>query len=239
MRPSAAVLLAMLVVASGCAPAPGGPATVIAGASHGKNGQSGLDGPESERLVAEASKRAFGALASVDGRLAARMRVVPTEEELGKAAMGAVVHGDEGVAVVKGATDLFSFDVRARRLDEEGRALAERPALAEVAGPGAPGVITRPALEWQLLTRLVAEERARLAEEQDLPRSASELVRGLVSTWTPPASMAEARERDTWLARRLDEVQAAVVRAAAAGTGGATAGSATFIGAVQSVTHTS
>ncbi len=170
-----------------------------------------LDGPESARLVAAAEARTLPALASVDARLSARMHIEPSEEELGKAAMGAIVHGDEGVAVVKGATDLFSFDVRARRIDEERALLARPPALADAAP--APSPILRPRLEWELLSRLVMEEQARLGEEKGLPRSASELVRGVVSTWAPVASTTEAKERDTWLARRLDEVQESLAHA--------------------------
>jgi len=169
---------------------------------------SGPDGRASAQQVGDVEERVLDTLASVDARLAARMRVVPTDEALGKAAMSAVVHGDEGVAVLKGVTDLFSFDVRKRRLEEDRALLTHAPELADVAPPGSP--LLRPRLEWELLARLVGEEAARLEDERRLPRSASELVRGVVSTWMAPASMDEAKERDTWLARRLDEVLGAV-----------------------------
>ena len=76
-----------------------------------------------------------------------------------------------------------------------------------------------PAFEKELLGRVVEEELVRLEEERALPRSASALVRGVVDTWQPPASPKAAAERDRWLTRRLDEVNAAVAKAAKGGSG--------------------
>jgi hypothetical protein len=58
--------------------------------------------------------------------------------------------------------------------------------------------------------RLIAEEKARLSEEKRLPTSASELVRGLVATWSTAASPAALQEKDGWLARRMDDVHASL-----------------------------
>jgi len=74
----------------------------------------------------------------------------------------------------------------------------------------AAGPVAAPALERELLGRLVDAELTRLDEERALPRSASGLIRAIVETWRAPGTPTLAAERDRWLARRLDEVIAAV-----------------------------
>jgi hypothetical protein len=82
-------------------------------------------------------------------------------------------------------------------------------------------MLPAPALEKELLARLVDEETVRLEEERALPRSASALVRALVETWSPPATPQLAAERDRWLARRLAEVRLSIrTEGAGAGAGG-------------------
>jgi hypothetical protein len=137
-------------------------------------------------------------LATVDPRLSFRMRIEPSEADSRRAVLGAILAEDEGLRVVGQRADLFSFDGRARELDR----IAARVASAPPVGADAKEVL--------LLTRLVAEERARVDEERRLPSSASALVRGVIATWTAPASMAELKERDAWLAARLDEVSASM-----------------------------
>ncbi len=171
--------------------------------------------PAAASAAARASAAEFSAreeealqtLSSTDPRLAIRMRVKPNAEELHRSAMSAIVAGDESVAMLAGVTDIFSFDVRARRIAEARQSLGRTPGNAL---PDAS--VRRPALEVELLGRLVAEEETRVAEERRLPRSASELVRGAVLTWRAPSSMSELHERDGWVARRLDEVRATLGR---------------------------
>ena len=198
-------LVLAIALLGGCSPPPKGPAAPPPAAS-----VTPEQAAESARAVEAEEAQIVGALAAVDARLAARMRIVPSAADLGKAAMGALLHDDEGVAVVNGGTDSFSFDARARRIDEELARMAHPPPRVETAP--ATAHITRPRLEWDLLGRLLAAERARVEEERHLPRSASELVRGIVATWAP-ASLAEAKQRDAWLTRRLDEVRVSLAGA--------------------------
>ena len=146
-------------------------------------------------------------LAAIDRRFATRAHIEPLEEDARRVTMGAVLAEDATLAVVDGAVDPFSFEARAR-------GLSGVRARLESAPPGLPasaqGTVAAPALEKELLTRLVDAELVRLEEERALPRSASALVRGLVETWRAPTSPQHAAERDRWLARRLDEMLAAV-----------------------------
>jgi hypothetical protein len=134
-------------------------------------------------------------LAVIDTRLAMRTRVMPTEADLAKATMDAVIAGDRGLGVLRGALDLFSFEARARKLE------ALHPVLNARPPPPADE------LEIEIVRRLVYAEEARVKRERGLPRSASELVRGVVASWTPPSTEADAKERDAWLARRLEDVR--------------------------------
>jgi hypothetical protein len=147
-----------------------------------------LEAVESQTLVA---------LAGTDPRLAARLRVEADEADLRRAAVRAFATNDESAAFLGGAPDVFSFDARARRLDEEHARVARLHP-------------TRPSLERELLLRFLDEESARVDEERQLPRSASELTRGIVATWTAPRGLEEMHKRDTWLTRRLDEVRASL-----------------------------
>jgi hypothetical protein len=155
-------------------------------------------------------------LAAIDRRVAARARIEPREEDLRRLTMGAMLAEDATVAVIDGTIDPFSFEARGRGL------AAVKTKLSASAGalpPSAPGMMPAPALEKELLGRLVDEEIVRLEEERALPRSASALVRGVVDTWQPPASQQQAAERDRWLARRLAEVSASIAKGGtAAGT---------------------
>lgn len=136
-------------------------------------------------------------LAAVDRRIAQRARVTPSEEDLRRVAMAAVLREDPTVAVVDGAIDPFSFDARAR-----GLASAKQKIAALPSGPRSS--------ERDLLTRVVEEEEVRLEEERALPRSASSLVRAIVETWQAPKSPREAADADRWLARRLASVREAM-----------------------------
>lgn len=171
------------------------PTPSVAGASEPSEGFLAW---EEERLVE---------LATVDPRLSVRMHIEPSEADSRKAVLGAILAEDRGLRVLGRRADLFSFDGRARELDL---------IAARVAAPPRPGrrlVGARDdeeSKEVELLSRMVAEERARVDEERRLPSSGSALVRGVVATWTSPASMAELKERDAWLSARLDELNVAV-----------------------------
>jgi hypothetical protein len=129
------------------------------------------------------------------------LRIIPTEAETQHAAIEALLAEDKGLRVLAGRVDLFSFDERARELDAVEKFASAPPPRPTGGDEGA-----FEALEAELLARLVSEERARVDEERHLPRSGSELLRGVVATWTAPAAMSELKDRDDWLAERLDEM---------------------------------
>jgi hypothetical protein len=192
MAPRARVLAALtfLALASAC----GSPPTPVP-----------ANGPREDATTAVAAfqgveEEVLRELAAIDRRVAARAHIEPREEDLRRVTMGAVLAEDATLAVIDGAVDPFSFEARAR-------GLAGVRAKLESAPVGLPAA---PALEKELLARLLDAELVRLEEERALPRSASALVRGIVATWQTPATVQQAAERDRWLARRLDEMLAAV-----------------------------
>lgn len=131
-------------------------------------------------------------LSAIDKRFARRARIEPSEEDLRRVAVTAILHEDPTVAVNDGAIDAFSFDARARGLEAVKVKLKKLPESAP---------------ERELLARVVDGEVARLEEERLLPRAASALVRALVDTWAAPKDEREAAEDDRWLARRLRELR--------------------------------
>lgn len=137
-------------------------------------------------------------LAAIDKRFARRARIEPSEYDLRRVAVTAILHEDATLAVNDGAIDAFSFDARARGLEAVKAKLTKLPEVSP---------------ERELLARVVEGEVARLEEERALPRSASALVRALVDTWSAPKDEAEAAEDDRWLARRLRELREAVTSA--------------------------
>lgn len=150
------------------------------------------------RKILEVEAVVLRDLAAVDGRLAARAHIDPNDDDLRRVVMAAVLAEEAGLGIVDGRIDTFSFDARRRGIAAAREKLAALPRHSAVA------------LERDVATRLVEEEAARLEEERDLPRSASILVRGVVETWTPPASPQAMAERDQWLARRLADVRRSI-----------------------------
>lgn len=146
-------------------------------------------------------------LSALDRRMASRARVTPREDDLRRIAMTAVLAEDPNLAVVDGAIDPFSFEARERGLASARKFFESTPANlpSEATGP-----LPMPALERELLGRVLRQESERLDEERKLPRSASALLRGIVTTWTTPAGPDQAAARDRWLARRLGEVETSV-----------------------------
>ncbi len=193
-----ALLAGVCVLACGCArgemapraPVSGGAAMEDATAAHG---------------FAAWERAILTDLAAVDPRLSLRLRIVPSESQVERATLGAILAEDGDLRVVEGRADLFSFDGRARALDAL-LARASVPPRAPASGDERAFEIA----ETELLSRFLAEERARVSEERRLPWSGSELLRGVVATWTLPREMSAQRERDAWLAARLDAVRTSV-----------------------------
>src|SRR5690606_34365673 len=102
-------------------------------------------------------------LAATDRRVAVRARITPSDDDLRRVAMAAVLGEDATIGVVAGSIDPFSFDARARGLQAVKSKVASLPP-----SPAAPGTSER-----ELLARLAEEETVRLEEERALPRSAS------------------------------------------------------------------
>ena len=192
--------VAALLVVVGC-----GPAQV------GANGAGSDDVAGQVAAFDRLEDEVLHDLAAVDRRVAARGRFEPREEDVRRVTMGALLAEDATLGVIDGAIDSFSFEARARGLSAAKTKLGSAPRDLPV---GAHGLLSAPALERELLARLVDEEIVRLDEERALPRSASALVRAIVETWSAPASAERAAERDRWLARRIAEIRAAVVSVA-------------------------
>jgi hypothetical protein len=180
------------IAGAACGGAPARPASTPAPATDGAAAEAAK-----QHAFDEGEARALDELAASDPRFAAR-----TGTAAGDAARSAAVNAhfaeDPDAMVHEGSLDLFSFAARARGLDRA-ESIAKRLAPPQ-ASYG----------EGQRLTHLLDEERARLAEERDLPRGASELVRGMVDTWGPPATPEVATKRDAWAAQRLDELRASL-----------------------------
>ncbi|MDB4940582.1 MAG: hypothetical protein JWP97_116 [Labilithrix sp.] len=201
-RPSLLLALSLLACACGSPP----PSTSPAGRTP--------DAAGAVAALASLEDETLRDLAALDRRVADRAHVRPTEADLQRVTMGAMLAEDPSLAVVDGAIDPFSFEARARGLAKVRAKVAAAPRTLPAAAGGA---MARPALEATLLVRLVDAEAARLEEERVLPRASSALVRALIDTWQAPRNPQEAAERDRWLSRRLEDVLAALGTNAAPG----------------------
>jgi len=162
---------------------------------------AGEAGSENAARFSHDEEALLGDLAALDARLARRTGVAAKEADVRKNVMGAILAEDATLKVGdEGALDLFSFEARERGLDAASR--RARSWTYPLAKNGE--------LERRLVVRLVDEEKARVGEEKALPRSASELVRGVVACWVPPSGEEASKERDRWLARRLNDVRASL-----------------------------
>ncbi len=186
--PAAALLLVLLSSTLAC----GGPAK--------PEPQTARGAADVQRTFDAGEEEVLRDLAAIDRRIAQRARIAPTEQDLRRVTMAAMLREDPTVAIVDGVIDPFSFDARARGLDAVKQKLQTLPSTAE--GPRTS--------ERDLLIRLVDEELIRLEEERALPRSASALVRAIVDTWQAPTTPREAADADRWLARRLAELREAM-----------------------------
>jgi hypothetical protein len=152
------------------------------------------------RKLADAEKQVLAALGVVDGRLELRFGIRASDKDLHRAATELIVSEDPDAGLVDGRIDVFSFGARERAL---GKLKARIPA-GDLAGDAK--------LERELLVRLIDAEQVRVAQEKALPNAASELVRGLVATWSVPVDDASIAARDSWLARRLEEIELAIAK---------------------------
>ncbi len=203
---SRAILGALLAVAcAACGPAAPPPHEAGRARAEARADRSALG-----RFLAD-EDRIVTLLAATDPRIALRARVSPSDAQLRKSVVGAILAEDPDVGVEGGRTDVLSFDARGRALTAAAGVLAgwKRP----IADP-APGRHLQPELERELLGRWLTAERSRLRTERELPRSAGTLVRGLVAGWRAPRTPQALAQRDEWLAKRLDAVAASLTAGA-------------------------
>ena len=144
-------------------------------------------------------ERVLRLLASADGRFAVRAGIVSDESELRSAGVKAILSEDTTTVMEGGRADLFSFDARARAIDDASKISAQYNEKDPKNG-----------LEIERLVRTVEEERERLSQERELPLGAASLFVGLAQTWPVNAAPAEAEQHDARLAKRLDQVSAAL-----------------------------
>jgi hypothetical protein len=188
------------VLATGCG-ASGGAVRAPSGAAGTTTAQERARTTE----LAQAEDEAIAWMAAADPRLAARSNATGTDEVIKHIGMNAVLAEDTSAVISGTSLDLFAFRARAFALDEAAKALAAaRGPLPEVGPLGS--ALARPRLERELLARVLAEERARADEEAKLGDASGELVRGIVSTWTPPARPQDVQERDVAVAKHLLDI---------------------------------
>jgi hypothetical protein len=148
----------------------------------------------------------IGWLAAADPRLALRADATAPEAILKRVGMDAVMAEDVTGQIRGSSLDLFAFEARERALDAATKSLSAFHDPLPAEGPlGSP--LARPKLERELLERVIAEESDRAKEEAKLGDASGELVRGIVSTWTPPAVPQDWPDRDVWVSKHLLEIR--------------------------------
>lgn len=148
-------------------------------------------------------------LAAADPRLASRADVTAPDDVLRRVGLEGVLAEDPSAQIRGASLDLFAFRARARALEQAAKTLAESKDALPDAGPLGT-TLARPKLERELLERLIAEERARDDEESALGEASGDLVRGIISTWTPPKAPQEGPDRDAWVSKHLLEIRASL-----------------------------
>jgi hypothetical protein len=189
----------LAAVCSACAATPAPPPRAQPAAD------SVSDGATVERFF-QIEREALDWVAAADPRLAARAQLAPSDGVLKRIGTEAVLAEDVAAQIRGGSLDLFAFQGRARALLEAAHLLeGDRERLPETAAPAAP--LARPRLERELIGRLIDEERARAADEANLREASGDLVRGILSTWTPAAAPQDWEERDVWVSKHLLEIR--------------------------------
>jgi hypothetical protein len=192
---------ACLLAASCAARATPGSA-VAGGTTAASSAPSAADERAAVAQLVASEEQAIDWLVAADPRLATRLGAAAPESILSQIGMEAVLAEDASAAIHDGALDLFGFRARGLALDRAAKEGARVPSALPT--EGAPGsAVARPALERELLVRLVDEERARAADEAKLGAASSDLVRGMLATWKTPAGEDAWRSRDAWAAKHL------------------------------------
>ncbi|HZU84466.1 MAG TPA: hypothetical protein VE987_16165 [Polyangiaceae bacterium] len=149
---------------------------------------------------------AIGWLAAADPRLALRADTTAPDALLKRIGMAGVLAEDTTAQIRGGSLDLFAFRARAQALDEAAKLVADFHEPLPDEGPVG-SMLAQPKLERELLERLIAEERGRAEEEAMLGDASGDLVRGIVSTWTPPSAPQDWPDRDAWVSKHLLEIR--------------------------------
>jgi hypothetical protein len=203
-RVKAALVVAGALVAGACVPAPGGkepPAVARIDDDAAARSRTGE--------LRDAEDRAIGWMAAADPRLAARANATAPADVLAQVGTEAVLAEDVTARIRGGSLDLFAFRARARALAQAARVLDAVGDVLPEDGPAGSG-IARPRLERELLSRLVASEVARADDEAGLVECAGDLVRGILTTWTAPATPQDVPDRDAWIGKHLLEIRDAL-----------------------------
>jgi hypothetical protein len=148
-------------------------------------------------------------LVAADPRLAVRADATASDTVLKRIGLGAVLAEDATGQIRGSSLDLFAFRARARALDQAATAVREFSEPLPETGPLG-STLARPRLERELLERLIEEEKARSEEEALLGDASGDLVRGIISTWTPPAAPQDWLDRDAWVSKHLLEIRASL-----------------------------
>lgn len=189
----------LAAVCSACAAAPAPP-------PHARPTDDGASDRASTERFFQVERQALDWIAAADPRLAARARLAPSDSVLKRIGTEAVLAEDVAAQIRGGSLDLFAFQGRARALLEAAHVLeGDRERLPETAAPTAP--LARPGLERALLGRLIEEERGRAVDEANLREASGDLIRGILSTWTPPEAPQDWQERDVWVSKHLLEIR--------------------------------
>jgi len=178
-----------------------GVAACAGGASRGAPVAAPVTAVKSGPSFAAWEKGWLDELGATDMRIALRMRIPPSKEVVERAASEAVVRGDEGLGVLGGAIDVFSWKTREVRLGKLREELGKAPDDGSEESRG----------EKALLGDLLEGEQARLVDEGVLGISASDRVRAIVATWGHPSSLIEVEQREHEVVRGLLDVSGDVV----------------------------
>jgi hypothetical protein len=156
--------------------------------------------------LAQVEDDALGWLAAADPRLAARSGAAGSRAAMEGIGYDAMMAEDAAAKFRGSSLDLFAFRARAHALEEAAKTVAKLAGPLPDVGPVG-SALARPRLERELLERLIAEEHARAEDEARLGDASGDLVRGIVSTWTAPATPQEVPERDAWVSQHLLDIR--------------------------------
>ena len=164
---------------------------------------------ESPAAFQDREARFLRHLAVADSRLAARIGVIPTEEELRAVGMRAVLAEDRDGRLLGNALDPFALDARVRELGAAYRATLGTAPPACVRGPApCPGAR---GLELHLMNRMYHAEIERAAIERNLAEAGAALLLAVPAFLKGVSAPEELAARDAWLAERLGDLSDAVL----------------------------